>query len=119
MQGSEEARERTLVSLRQLLAVNQDMRRRLRGNEVLIRRAIREMEKGSTVAATMEATTAGFGRQQVYEGLEALTLARHELRLAVTVAGLEEGMTAADLGRAWGISRQLASRLVKEARGEL
>ena len=113
-----DGRERALQALRQLLLVDQDVRRRLRANETVIRRAIRELEKGSTIAATMEVTHVGFGRQQVNEGLDALTLARHELLLAITIAGLDEGMKAADLGRAWGVSRQLASRFVKEARSE-
>lgn len=112
-------RDRVVESLRNLLEIDQDVRSRLRANEAVIRRAIKELEKGSTIAETMAVSNVGFGRHAVNEGLDALTLARHELRLAITVAGLKEGMTIGELGRAWGISRQLASRFAKEARGEL
>jgi hypothetical protein len=109
-------RDRVIHCLEALLEADQDLRRRIRANEVLIRQSIREMKKGSTVAATMASANAGFGRESVNEALDVLTRARHQLRLAVTAAGLSEGMSIGDLGRAWGISRQLASRFAKEAR---
>ncbi len=43
---------------------------------------------------------------------------RHRTRLALVRAGLEEGMTIGELGRAWGFSRQLAARYAKECRAE-
>lgn len=112
-------RDRVIRSLEALIEADEDIRRRIRANEVLLRRSIRELRKGSSIAETMEAAHTGFGRQSVNEGLDALTAARHELRLAVTAAGIAEGMSIGDLGRAWGISRQLASRFAREARGEL
>jgi hypothetical protein len=41
---------------------------------------------------------------------------RHRSRLSLITAGLDEGMTIGQFGRAWGFSRQLAARYVKEAR---
>ena len=112
-------RDLVVASLKKVLELDQDVRRRLRDNEGRVRKAIRELEKGSTIATAMEVTKASEGRQSVNEGLDSLALARHEVRLAITVASLKEGMSIGDLGRAWGISRQLASRYAKEARGGL
>ena len=111
-------RERVIRSLDSLLEEGRSVRRAIRDNEVLIRHAIKELTKGTTVASTMGQVDAGFGRQNVKDALDALAAARHELRLATILAGLDEGMTIGDLGRSWGISRQLASRFAKEARGE-
>jgi hypothetical protein len=111
-------RERVVRGLDSLLEEGRNARQAIRDNEVLIRQALKEMSKGATVASTMGQVDAGFGRQHVKEALDALAAARHELRLATILAGLDEGMTIGDLGRSWGISRQLASRFAKEARGE-
>lgn len=99
-----------------LLEAEQELRRRLRGNEIALQKAIRGIRTGSSIASTLDSADAVSARLHVNEGLETLATARHELRLAVTAAGLDEGMSIGDLGRAWGISRQLASRLAKEAR---
>jgi hypothetical protein len=50
------------------------------------------------------------------DALNAVELVRHEMRLKIFQIGLDEGMTIGDLGRAFGFSRQLASRIAKEAR---
>ncbi len=110
-------RDRVLQSIERLLEVDREVRQRIQENETVLRRALKEFAKGTTVAEAMEKSQAGFGRQRVNEALDALTEARHEVRLAITVAGIEEGMSIGELGHAWGISRQLASRFAKEARG--
>jgi hypothetical protein len=112
------ARERVIGSLESLLEEGRLVRQAIRENEVVIRHALKEMTQGTTVASTMKQVDAGFGRQNVKDALDALAAARHELRLATILVGLDEGMTIGDLARSWGISRQLASRFAKEARGE-
>jgi transposase-like protein len=109
-------RDRVVGSIERLLEVDREVRKRIQENEAILRRALKEFVKGTPVAEAMDKSQAGFGRQRVNEALDALTEARHEFRLAITVAGLEEGMSIGELGRAWGISRQLASQYAKEAR---
>jgi len=99
-----------------LQIAEQELRRCLRSNETALRKAIRDIRRGLSIASTLESADAVAARLMVNEGLESVATARHELRLAVTAAGLEEGMSIGDLGRAWGISRQLASRLAREVR---
>jgi hypothetical protein len=109
-------RDQVVRCLEHLLEVDPDTRAHLRADEIAIRRAIKEIKKGSPIATTMETTDARSSRANINTCLEALYDARHQLRLAITTAGLDEGMTIGDLGRAWGISRQLASRFAREAR---
>ena len=40
---------------------------------------------------------------------------RYQMRMACFRLGLEEGATISQLGRLWGFSRQLVSRIAKEA----
>ncbi len=111
-------RDRVVLSIEHLLEVDREVRKRIQENEVVLRRALKEFTKGASVAEAMEKSQTGFGRQRVNEALDALTEARHEVRLAITMAGMEEGMSIGEIGRAWGISRQLASRFAKEVRAE-
>jgi hypothetical protein len=49
------------------------------------------------------------------DALDQFERLRHRSRLSLVVAGLDEGMTIGQFGRAWGFSRQLAARYAKEA----
>jgi hypothetical protein len=53
-------------------------------------------------------------RREVTETLEEFDAARHEVRLALLATWLDEGGSRSSVGRALGISRQLASRLAAE-----
>ena len=64
----------------------------------------------------MDAVRAGAARLQLSECLEEFERCRHEVRLSLIVAGLDEGMSLGELGKAWGFSRQMASRYAEEAR---
>ena len=55
-------------------------------------------------------------RQEITEDLGAFETARHDVRVALFAVAIEEGTSISDVGRALGISRQLASRLASEAK---
>ena len=57
-------------------------------------------------------------RLRMTDMLNAFDECRHRLRISITAAGLEEGMTIGAIGRAFGVSRQLAARFAKEVRGQ-
>jgi hypothetical protein len=57
-------------------------------------------------------------RQTTNDALEALEHSRHEMRVAFIGPSLDEGMSIGEIGRSLGVSRQLAARFAKEARGE-
>jgi hypothetical protein len=48
--------------------------------------------------------------------LKELERARYEARSAAFALGLTEGLSIGELGRLYGVSRQLAQRFAKEAR---
>ena len=55
-------------------------------------------------------------RNDTHDSLIAFQRARHSQLRAIVLPSLKEGMSIADLGRAFGVSRQLASRWAREAR---
>ena len=55
-------------------------------------------------------------RQEITDDLGAFEAARHAVRVALFALAGEEGTSISDMGRALGISRQLASRLAAEAK---
>ena len=57
-------------------------------------------------------------RKCVSEAMSELEAARHRFRLALVAVAIDGGMNAGQVGEAFGFSRQLASRYLKEARGK-
>lgn len=55
-------------------------------------------------------------RRSVSDAMSELEAARHRFRLALVAVAIDNGMTAGQVGEAFGFSRQLASRYLKEAR---
>jgi hypothetical protein len=102
--------------MEELIEADEEVRCRLVASERVLRRGIARLESGEEIASALEATQAAERRQEVNEALEALQLARHDLRVAVLAAGLEEGMSLSEVARGFGISRQLVQRLAKENR---
>ncbi len=113
-----EKHDAALRAVDELIEANKEMRRRLRANELVLRRAYKVLEQGNDIATTFEKVPSTEPRHAMAIALQDLVKARHQLRLAVFSAGLEEGMTIGELSRSWGFSRQLGARYAKEARGE-
>ena len=59
---------------------------------------------------------AGQIRQAMSDAVTAFEAARHRFRLALVAVAVDNGLTARQIGDAFGFSRQLASRYLKEAR---
>ncbi len=77
------------------------------------------LDKGDTVLGATNSAAIPGGRKTVTPAIDEFESARHELRLALFTVGREEGASISDVGRALGISRQLASRLAAEADQEI
>lgn len=106
-------------SIEELIEANLTVRERLREAERVLKRALKVFEQGATIAETFEGIPSAEPRQAaLMDAIKDLTAARHQLRVAVITAGIDEGMSIGQLGRSFGISRQLAARYAKEARGE-
>jgi hypothetical protein len=102
----------------QLIEANKEMRRSLQANELLLRRAQKLLEQGGGIRETFHKVAPTDPRLAITLALQKLVKARHQLRLSVFAAGLEEGMSIGELSRFWGFSRQLGARYAKEARAK-
>jgi DNA-directed RNA polymerase specialized sigma subunit len=89
--------------------------------EVLLRyknisnRLVRRVEKDESLVDALDALHGSLQRREVTEAIQELEDARHQIRLAMFALGKAQGASTSELGRALGISRQLAHRLVTEA----
>lgn len=75
---------------------------------------VKRIESGEWTGA---ATRAGAPviRSELTDAMDDFEKARHEVRLAFFTLGAEQGKSKSEMGRALGVSRQLASRLAAES----
>jgi hypothetical protein len=99
----------TCAQFRKTLSLVSNANRRVR---VLV-------EQGRPVREVLAAIPTSAIRKTMTQQIEELEASRHNVRLAVFVLGLSEGLSIGELGRMMGFSRQLASTYAKEARGEI
>jgi hypothetical protein len=104
--------------IQRLIDVGQELRDQLLESRRGFEKGLRMLDRGVEINEALRVLNAAERRQRMTDRLSELEACRHQLRLSITVAGLEEGMSIGDIGRAFGVSRQLASRMAKEARGE-
>ena len=116
---TKDPRQAAILELEHLLASAEELRSCVRSTEVTYRRSLLLIKKGFPVSEALEQQATKSTRMVLTEALTSFELTRHRTRLAFTAAGLAEGMTIGEIGRAWGFSRTLASRYAREARGVL
>jgi hypothetical protein len=111
-----DSRESAVEDLQRLIEGAEALGADLRTKEASYRQAIQCLEQGKAVSTALEAAGADQARVEMTRALDEFEQLRHRSRLSLITAGLDEGMTIGQFGRAWGFSRQLAARYVKEAR---
>jgi hypothetical protein len=111
-------RERAIRSVERTLEASVALRKHLVSTERIGRKMVEALHGGVPISASVEAAGARTAelRQSAHDLFADYEHCRHEMRAAFLLPALDEGMSIGDLGRALGISRQLASRLVREAR---
>ncbi len=82
--------------------------------ETNYRRTAQALRRGISCPDVFAASGGGAGRKDVTEALESFTEQQHRTRVAIIAVALAEGMSVSGIGRAWGFSRQLASRYASE-----
>ena len=102
-------------SMKELLDALAEARDEIRRSEQGIRRTLRKVERGEALTTAVIADAPSESRQSFDDAMEALTALRHRTRSLVFALAVEEGLSIGEVGRTWGISRQLASRYVREA----
>ena len=111
-------REQALAGLREFQQEAVTLRTALRRYEVVLGRVCRQVERGAALHEVMHKIGVSDLRADLVERLERFEEARHRMRVACFRMSLSEGLSIGGIARLWGISRQLASRLVNEAANE-
>jgi hypothetical protein len=107
-------REQALAGLREFQQEAATLRTALRRYELVLGRVCRKVEQGAPLHDVMRKIGVSDLRADLVERLERFEEARHRMRVACFRMSLTEGLSIVDIARLWGISRQLASRLVNE-----
>jgi hypothetical protein len=110
-------RRTTLAALQEFEAACATTRRELRQHETMVQRVRRQLERDEPFTSVIARNRVASSRVNLTSAITELERARAQMRMACFRLGHEEGVTIAELGRLWGFSRQLASRISKDARG--
>ena len=77
---------------------------------------IEALRQGIPLSESSDATRSAERSRDLTRILDEFEQSRRRIRASVTAAALAEGMSAVRIGEMFGVSRQLAGRLVREAR---
>jgi hypothetical protein len=113
----DDSRQRAIDNLERLLGAVDELQAGLKVTKSQYRRALRALRQGESVRSALVAAGSAQTREFTTVMLEDFERARHVSRLALIEAGVDEGMSINAISRAWGVSRQLASRYVNQVRG--
>ena len=103
------------TGLEELIESTVELRRQLITHETLCRRVLADVRDHAAVGCTLSAVRVDRWRSAVTESIREFETVRHRTRLVLVAMSLDEGMSIAEIARSWGVSRQLASRWVREA----
>ncbi len=106
--------ETVAKAMLELIEANRATQQVLKKNELRLKRALKDLERGIDIRTAIEGTRPDTPRQSTNDVLGAYEAARHNLRLITMRELLATGMSIGEIGRRWGFSRQLASRYAKE-----
>src|SRR5881227_1297996 len=107
-------RSQALAGLQEFRQEAATLRAALRRFERAMERACRQVERDVPLHEVMDQIGVGELRADLVERLTRFEEARHRMRKACFRLSLTEGLSIGAIARLWGISRQLASRLVNE-----
>jgi DNA invertase Pin-like site-specific DNA recombinase len=108
------SQDEVVQAVQDLIAAVAAARAEMRKAEQALRRVLGRIEGGDTVESLILLRPPAEKRRAFLESLEEVHRTRHTVRRKVFVHAQQRGVTVAELARAWGISRQLASRYLKE-----
>jgi hypothetical protein len=111
-------RRDAIAAIERTIEASKALRTSLRTGEVIGQKMIRELQGSTPIYETVTATGSDPAdlRQNTNDLLDNFEHCRHEMRLAFIGPSLTDGVTIGQIGRDLGISRQLATRLAREAR---
>jgi len=117
-QASDERRDAAVRDLLRLQAANRRLRERLAVNAATSEESLRRLLDGADPGLVLEGVDVAGARVALAEALAEFERARHQARCTFVAAQFDGGLNMKEIGRRWGISRQLAHRFFREARRE-
>jgi len=102
--------------VRRLMDCGQELRALILESRKGFTKGLKLLETGIPLDQALTELNTAQRRLKMTDMLSEFDECRHRVRVSITAAGLEEGMSIGDIGRAFGVSRQLAARFAKEVR---
>jgi hypothetical protein len=106
--------EEVVQSLEELITAVAAARAEMRRAEQALRKALNRIREGETIESLIVLQPPAMKRKAFADALEEVSRTRHTARQKVFTYAQQRGLSVADLARSWGISRQLASRYLKQ-----
>ena len=105
--------ERATVAFAETLA---EASRRIEREQRLLAVVLADLRTDVPFIETVDKVDMGEGRENLTTAFAGMEAARRQVRVQMFRALLAEGYSIGEIARRWGVSRQLASRILREAR---
>jgi hypothetical protein len=112
---SDGRREDAVRALLRLLEANRRLQTTLQDSAAMCEASLLELLEGADPADLLDGLDVARARLELADSLAGFDRARHSSRSTFIAAQFLHGMNMKEIGRRWGISRQLAHRFFKEA----
>jgi PAS domain S-box-containing protein len=90
--------------------------RRIEQEQELLVEVLSDLRAGVPFSETVHRVDMGEGRESLTTAFAGMEVTRRQARVHMFRALLAEGYSIGEIARSWGVSRQLASRLLREAK---
>jgi Homeodomain-like domain len=111
--ASTQARRRVLLTIRELDAATEEASHLLVQSRRRMRRVNQQIERGMSALDVTYSTGMSDQRATLNAAMTRIEKARHEFHRAMFLLAEADGHTKTDIARAWGVSRQWVSHVVR------
>jgi len=108
--------ELAIRDIRLFISAGEKLTSGIAENNAAMLEDVLQLSNGMTMTESMNSRNSAARSRHMTALLDEFEEVRRRTRLSVTVAALAEGMTLKQLGSAFGVSPQLASRIARDAR---
>ena len=112
----DDAIERVIADVRRYTEAGERLAERLHQHSRWNEEDIERLRSGASLRESCRATDSAQRSRDLTRILAEFEESRRAIRASTVLALLEEGMTINEIAQVFGVSRQLANRLVKDAR---
>jgi DNA-directed RNA polymerase specialized sigma24 family protein len=91
-----------------------DLRRQLEINEALVHQALNHFRSGASMARTMTEVPSAGARASAQDAVRSFYAGKNRMRVAVTTAALEEGLSVAEIAEVFTIPHDVVASISAE-----